>query len=591
MGLVAVGCIYGQPQTLENRTIILSKKNDPFYPLAIEISKREGIPVVNTLDAVTRSEKEFLLWVISPGFMSDEVIVSFSTAMKSKRNFPSSGIISGSTIEMARALFYRGRERIEKHLQKNAGMLSIAYADNYKLLVSRGSEVTEIPFDKKNFTSLLPKTDILFFWGHGGSTYFRIKKTGKFISRDIPDLPGTIIKSGSCNSFRLWSGQSIALHFANKGAAAFFGYSYSPAPFYLLGYFKEPPLINSFKQVPLGHIVHMQNNADLKAFARIPYLFLLGDPRIFLQSYNPYTLIDDIEGADRTSRILKFRSSVKGFIPVYIPDGSRYDFLEIVSPDKEKKNRNDSYSFWEHSPWYHSKIQTLNFHQDKFILFEHHGGEFTIKLRIGAPSFYPITHTLLNSLDYSFIFCAQTGGDVISLFFIVILSIWFIVIKKKISLPVLKESLVKGVCAGAVFSLFLFFYTGIRAQNITIISSSREFSWFTIIIGFFLVALSAALYFQSKKKWTKILCFSILLSPVLITIIVWTSSILYGNIMASTQIKKAIYNGSVVYLSLITMTIEIVFFTLLFLWLTRIHVSYFFKWLNRRASCKNPSIL
>jgi hypothetical protein len=574
---VLAGFIFGESSQLKGDTIILSKEDDPFYPLAIEISKHENIPVVHTVDEVLGKGKEFLLWVISPDFLSDEVIMSFSEKMKYSRNFPSTGIISGANIETAKALYYRGRCRIEKNSGENLQYISVAYADNYKLLLSRENQIKEIPFTKTNLINIFPTLNVFFYWGHGGSNYFKIKKSEKLIPREIPGLPGSIIKAGSCNSFRIWRGQSMALQFIEKGADAFFGYSYSPAPFYMFGYFEAPPLINSFKQVPLGHLVHLQNRADLKGFVRIPFLFLLGDPRIFLQPQTPYTLINDREDADDSSRILKYRSMVKGFLPVYIPGGAKYDFLKIEFPEVEKKNAY-TYYYWEDSPWYHSKIQTLNFHQDKLILFKLCGEEFLVKLtnKPSSSAFF-LSHTLLNGLDYSFIFCMQTGGNLISCLFILILVVCLIVSYKKNSLPGLKASLVKGIIAGTIFSLLLLLYTSIRVKHMTIISNAHDFSWITIIAGFFLTALSTALFFRVSKLWKKIISFSFLVSPVLITLIVWTFSILFGNIIVMVHIKKGIYNSSVLYLSLITLTVEIVFFTFLYFFFKRVDISPFFK--------------
>jgi hypothetical protein len=65
-------------------TVILADAADPYYSLATEIAGQENLPIVHSLDEALYREPAFLLWVVSPGRLSDQVLVDFGLAMRER---------------------------------------------------------------------------------------------------------------------------------------------------------------------------------------------------------------------------------------------------------------------------------------------------------------------------------------------------------------------------------------------------------------------------------------------------------------------------------------------------------------------------
>jgi hypothetical protein len=80
---------------------------DPYYLLAKEIATSENTPIVHSLPDAITYHPFFLLWVVSPPFLSDAVMIEFGQVMKEQSSAISSGIITASTIEQAQDLWER----------------------------------------------------------------------------------------------------------------------------------------------------------------------------------------------------------------------------------------------------------------------------------------------------------------------------------------------------------------------------------------------------------------------------------------------------------------------------------------------------
>jgi len=88
-------------------TVALSHPDDPYYALAEEIAQSEKLRLLTSLDQALGLEPVFLLWVVSPSHLSDRILSDFGLAMRDQQAAISVGIISGSTLEQARALWQR----------------------------------------------------------------------------------------------------------------------------------------------------------------------------------------------------------------------------------------------------------------------------------------------------------------------------------------------------------------------------------------------------------------------------------------------------------------------------------------------------
>jgi len=271
-------------------TLILADPTDPYYPLAGEIAGAESLPVVHTLDQVMSQQPAFLLWVVSPDHLSDQVMIEFGLAMRGRSRAISTGIISGTTLQDARALWQRSAEAkgewvVAVNAANPSGNIQADIAD------LSGEGAVHHPLTKANLIQSLQRTDYLTFTGHGSGRYLRLDDDTTLRAGDLTALPPLVVATGSCNTFRPWEDNSIALAFARRGAAAYAGFAYSPNEGYLMGEFEGLPFRYTWPDFPIGHAVQAQNRGTLQGFASLPYYFLLGDPRTSLQDEAPYRLM------------------------------------------------------------------------------------------------------------------------------------------------------------------------------------------------------------------------------------------------------------------------------------------------------------
>jgi hypothetical protein len=166
-------------------TLILADPADPYYALAQEIAQREALPIVPTLDETLARDPTFVLWVVSPGFLSDQVMVDFGLALRQRPSAVSVGIISGMTLDDARTLWLRAP-------QAEAGRVFAANALNpagniEAELIEFGQEGrTTQPLSLANLLESLPAAGYFTFSGHGGSSYLRLEGDTKLQTGQIP---------------------------------------------------------------------------------------------------------------------------------------------------------------------------------------------------------------------------------------------------------------------------------------------------------------------------------------------------------------------------------------------------------------------
>lgn len=385
-------------------TLILSESRDPLYPLAEEIANTESLPIFHNWREALQNNPSYILWVISPHHLSDAAIIEAAIALRKHAFMPAIGIISGDTLEEARNLWQR------KALFK----ASVAYtaAGEYPSMgihqahlhtVEHGKTTQPTPMTKSSLINALQNADYLVFRGHGSATNWRLDATTFLRAEDIPKLPPLVTESGSCQSFRLWVEDSIAMAFAKNGAAAYAGFVFSPLAGATIGNLYALPFEHTWQDFPIGIVISLQNRATLKLFARIPYYFLLGDPRIAFRIPPPYTLVTDIQSGEE--RTLSYSNAPPGIIPVVIAGGAEYQFIRIdgVGAIAETNNIN------------HTRLQSMNLKGDKYLLFAHNGGEFTIHLRRHVPFVWQFSNTIQNAFDLTHFIMPQNGGDIILL--------------------------------------------------------------------------------------------------------------------------------------------------------------------------------
>ncbi len=442
--------------------IVLADPNDPYYFLAQEMAADENVPLTHSLDDAIACHPVFLLWVVSPAFLSDAIVIEFSQMMKEQPAAISTGIITGTTIEQARGLWERRTQVQGDQLFAVNAPNPAAHIDEGQILELRQAELIMQPLTKPSFENILQSADYVTFTGHGGNQFLRLDEDTQFTSADVPSLDSVVVETGSCQTVRLWNENSIARRFVDQGAAAYSGFVFSPNEGYLIGEFDGLPFRYTWKDFPIGHVIQVQNQGTLQGFAFFPYQFLLGDPRIALQSEPPYELVSDQQEGSR--RFVSYRAVPAGVIPIRIADGAAYQFVEASGITSAS----------EQDPFYNSRLQMVNIQNDKFILLVHRGGDLTIQMRIQTPWYWQLSDILMDSLDDTFIFNQQTGGDIIAIVFVVIPLIWigWQVFRKRLTWRGVGIAMVVGIGSALLQGMYVY----IRMDQVTITSKAVVFS-------------------------------------------------------------------------------------------------------------------
>lgn len=152
------------------QTLILADPDDTYYALAEEIAREEGLSIAHTLEEVLARDPLFLLWVASPGHLSEQRLVGFGLAQRDRPSAISAGIITGSTLEDARNLWLRalevkGERVFAANAENPAGHIEAG------IMACNGAETTVLPLTRQNLVESLLEADYLTFSGHGGKGF------------------------------------------------------------------------------------------------------------------------------------------------------------------------------------------------------------------------------------------------------------------------------------------------------------------------------------------------------------------------------------------------------------------------------------
>ena len=147
----------------------------------------------------------------------------------------------------------------------------------------------------------------------------------------------------------------------------------------------------------------VQTRGTLQGFAALPYYWLLGDPRIALQTGPPYRLLrDDTRGSTRTIELAGAPTSV---IPVRMPGGATSTFVEAIGIA----------AAWDGDPFFNSRLQMASVGPDRYLLVARAGGDLTLRLHRRPPLSWVVLDVLADSLDRTLVFVPHGGGGVIAL--------------------------------------------------------------------------------------------------------------------------------------------------------------------------------
>ena len=483
-------------------------------------------------------------------------MISFGLALESQPEAVSVGIISGSTLEKARALWERRTQvRGETFFVVNAANPA-AYQPAQILAVS-GADVEKRELSKTGFVEALQAADYLTFTGHGANSYLRIDEDTTLAAQDLPTLDAALIGTGSCQTFQLWNENSVALQFADQGAAAYAGFVYSPNEGYLLGEFDGLPFRYTWPDFPIGYVLQAQNRGTVQVFAAFPYQFLLGDPRIALQGQPPYQLVTD--RMENGQRFLAYRGLPHGVVPIRIPAGAEYRFVEVIGWTAAA----------EQDPFYNRKLQMINLKGDKLLLLDSPGGEITLRLSKSTPFYWFPIDILLDSFDHTLLYSQQSGGDVIGLGLAILPLGWlgWQAWKKRLSALKVRLAIFAGLAATVLHGLYAF----LRLSEITITSKQVAFSPLSLLDTFVLIACGALIFFQVRARLGKLMALAVA------TFNSWLPMV-FGGLVVTVfnqgffipQFGAPLYNYALAIMPAIAFLVTFMILALVFGWLDRL---------------------
>lgn len=487
LGLAGPGIGRGAFQGTGTELVVLAAVGSPFASLASEIAQAEGAPQVEDWASALSLAPRYVLWVAAAGELSDQGMVAAGLALKRNGEIPAVGLITGGTMSEARALWQRaGLARPGRVYAVNA---EYPTAGVLKGQIWEATGQDSVPLERETLAAALREAGYLSFTGHGSARYLRIDEETTFITADLPDLPPLVVGTASCQTLRPWEKGSIALGFVSRGAAAYAGFVYSPLEGYLIGEFRDLPFRYTFPGFPVGMVVALQNIGVMQGFAAFPFYFLVGDPRVPLQAGPPYQQLD--EETVRGARTLSAADAPPGLIPVRVVGGARYRFVEVTGVGAAA----------EGDRFYNARIQTARLGNDRYIVFVHPGGAFSIRLSERPPWFWPVTRALTAAFDHVILFTPQNGGDGI------ILAVGGMALAVALAGMWKARSRLNGrriLAAAAIFGLLAAvgqgLYGSARLPLAAISSKPLALSglW---LVGVSLLAAAGAVFYLSARRW------------------------------------------------------------------------------------------
>lgn len=530
--------------------IVMAAADDPYLPLAEEIAARDGLPLVHTLPEALQQSPIVLLWVASPAHLSDQAIVEAGRALR--RQPLAAGIISGATVEEARALWQRGSEvRGRRVVAVNAEYPAAGVTVGRIVRPGEGTQ----PLSVAALREALPASDYLTFTGHGGNGYWRLDDDTRFSAAEVPALGPVVVSASSCNTFRPWEPGSIALAFAGRGAAAYTGFSYSPNEGYLIGAYEGLPFRYTWPGFPIGCVVAAQNRGTLQGFAALPYYWLLGDPRIALQAAPPYTSArDEAQGSTRT---LAYTGLPAGVVPIRVPGGAGYGYVEAAGITAASA----------HDPLYNSRLQMVDIGADKYLLVEHAGGDLTLTLRRRPPLGWMALDLLSDSLDHSLVYVQSGGGDLIGLVAgaLACLAVAWRARRKKTEGAAFLAAALAGLACAGLHAL----YALARLGQVTITSKPLAPLPLAWAGSGLLVAAGALLYLTARSRRGRELALWLAASMTLMAGLIGSAPCVANVLLFAPRVGAGLYNGALALLALGTLIVELALFEAAFALLRR----------------------
>ena len=469
-------------------TVLLSSPDDPYYSLAEEISAAEEIPIYHSLAEAAAARPVFLLWIASPLSFSEEILLDFSREMKALDVSISTGILTGSTLAEARSL-WRGAVQVPAVETFIANGTKQGKVDPEIIFSSEGESESRM-LSKEALLSGLSTVDAAQISLEGSAGSWFEQPLGIVITAaDLPRMDGTVIQHYGCSTFRPWADDSIALACISRGAAAYSGFLFPSISGSRFGDYREFSYVNTWEKFPLGHLALIQNRSAMQVYAASGHYFLLGDPRIYSQAQQPYTIgSDEVSGNTRT---LQLNNVPAGLVPVYIQNGAGYDYAAVPGLAWTSQN----------NKWFNSRLQMIEINTDKYLLVNNPGvGELQIELKKNTPVLLALTGGLLNFGD-SLIAQNQGAGllpVLCGLVFVLLLIGFF---RKHYTL----RQVLSGLAAGIGLALLFVFYSFLRKDKLLVTNIPVSLNWAYALGIILFTVFGWQRFLRAKRPFRKVL--------------------------------------------------------------------------------------
>jgi hypothetical protein len=532
-----------------DRALVVCDPHDSYSSLALEISKTDSLPSFASIEEALAQNPRFILWVGSPGYFTNRVLTQCAARLKSARSGAALGIISGNDLGDARALWLRGRSARGERNTAVRGEHAPAGVFHWRALNSVSFENTGILLSKQDLLEELKAADYLTFTGKGSGSGWQLADGAALGASDIPRLSANVLATADCPALSL-EPSSLALAAVTQGAAGYAGFFLRPLEGFLPGEDGGLPLRYTWPGVTVGEVIRLQNHSSKQAFAAIPLYFLLGDPRISLQTEPPCSVIR-IE-TSRGVRNYEYGDLPPGMLPLRVKNGAQYHYAEIQGVT----------AISDYDLFYNSRLQAIDEGSHKILLVSHLGGDLTIGLRTEPPAFWRVSRTLLDALDYSLLYLPGAGSPFLSLFFALMALLSIIYLMKQEEMP--GRLLYLSILVGVVLGLSHALYASNRIGLTAVISKPIEVGVVDIIATALLASCGLILSIGFESIALKIAGVIVVVAPALGAAVFYCLRIFAYNVF---YFKPAtgfrVYNYNTPLMAFIGSLCEAIFFLLI----------------------------
>jgi len=496
---------------------VISAPDDPYYPLAEEIAVAEGAPLVSELKEGLSLSPQVLVWITSPDRLSYRVMVRAGQELLAAGHFSPLSIVTASTLAGARALWERRTHAGVGPMYAVNARYPTASMFEGRILAMDQDPPARRPLTLASLQQTLSEAGYLTHFGHAGGRTWMIDESVDLTAADVPELPASVISSASCETFRPWGQNSLLLSFADKGVAAYSGFTFSPGGANFLGEFDGMPFRYTWSEFPIGMVGRVQVEGSLQVFAAVPFHFTLGDPRIAWNAHPPYRLKNET----RTDRVwtLEYQGAPAGVVPVRIEGGEGWHFVDVQGVG----------NIVDGGRSYHAHLQMANLNGDKYLLFVHEGGDFKLRLERQVPLWWRVLNPMMNALDEAYI--NSKINDIGSYILAVAILAWVLVLWRRLRKPGFKRALLVGLAPALVITLWRAGYAGLRVGETMINDKPLYFEPVWYLSGLLLSWAGVVLLWMPGSRVAKIVGLVFALMMPLFPGIFWAGMFTVLNLM------------------------------------------------------------